>query len=44
MSNGNWYMGDFFGVLCMVIHGPFHRQFFKNNYFIFKPNYFIFFS
>jgi len=27
--NQNWYTEDFFGILLMVIHGPFQRQFQK---------------
>jgi hypothetical protein len=26
-SNWNWYMGDFFGILCMVVHALFQGQF-----------------
>ncbi len=25
--NENWYIGDFLEFFCMVIHGPFQRQF-----------------
>jgi hypothetical protein len=28
-SNWNWYMGGFFGILCMIIHGSFQSQFQK---------------